>query len=378
MPVGVQLSIPADVPIHDLSSSPGSTLSHHTPNSPDTASSRPPTLDSTLGRPTVHVHRQIHVRRPVYAAESVRSRRTSISSDSTSDSPPHRVIPVGIPIRYSPIGTTNLPTNLPTSFSHPPSISISRSRSPIRRPQYRRPQYRRSPSISISRSQTPIRRPQYRRSPSISINRSQTPIRRLQFHHPEIHTLPHDPNNIPSSYMSGGFYEMQISILEDFRGIGMEHHRADLLKRLDHVIRQLDRGLYFKRLDPAFNEDYLQRTKHQYQYLREILLEANATSDQPYVSFNDHAAPYAHLYPRCTQDLAQHFCGSFSRTLSLTGRIPDTHTLYFIHTLATVSRPPLYTQLSIHVLLIGYNFSLDVDCICTVFCLLTDIGVHEE
>jgi hypothetical protein len=155
---------------------------------------------------------------------------------------------------------------------------------------------------------------------------------------------------------------MQISILEDFRGIGMEHHRADLLQRLDHIIRQLDRGLkFFKRLDRKFDEDYLQRTKHQYQYLREILLEANVTSDQPYVSFNDHAAPYAHLCPRCTQDLARHFCGSFSRTLSLTGRIPGTHTLYFIHTLAAVSRPPLYTQLSIHVLLVGYNFLLDVD-----------------
>jgi hypothetical protein len=100
---------------------------------------------------------------------------------------------------------------------------------------------------------------------------------------------PHIPSNMPSSHSSGGFYEMQISIQQDFGGIEMEHHRADLLKRLDHVIRRLDRGLeHFKQHDPEFDEAYLQRTKHQYQYLREILLEANATS---YVSFNDHAAP---------------------------------------------------------------------------------------
>jgi hypothetical protein len=167
---------------------------------------------------------------------------------------------------------------------------------------------------------------------------------------------------MPSSYFSGGFYEMQISIQKDFRGIGMEQHRADLLQRLDHVIRQLDRGLeHLKKLDQKFDEDYLQRTKHQYQYLRELLLEANITGDQPYVSFNDHAVPSAHSRSGCTQDLVQHFCGSLSRTLSLTGRIPGTHTSYFVHASAVVSRPRPYIQISILVLFVGYNFFLDVD-----------------
>jgi hypothetical protein len=44
-----------------------------------------------------------------------------------------------------------------------------------------------------------------------------------------------------------GLDEMQASIREDFGGIGMGHHREDLIKRLDHVLGQLDLGLeYFK------------------------------------------------------------------------------------------------------------------------------------
>jgi hypothetical protein len=105
----------------------------------------------------------------------------------------------------------------------------------------------------------------------------------------------HIPDNMPSSYLSGGFYEMQISIQEDFGGVGMRHHRADLLQQLDHVIGQLDRGLeYLKQHNPVFNEAYLQRTKHQYQYLREILLEMDTQSEQSYVAFNDHAPPDTH------------------------------------------------------------------------------------
>ena len=40
---------------------------------------------------------------------------------------------------------------------------------------------------------------------------------------------------------SGGLTEMQISIQEDFGGIGMGCHREDLIKRLDHVLGQLNR-----------------------------------------------------------------------------------------------------------------------------------------
>ena len=37
----------------------------------------------------------------------------------------------------------------------------------------------------------------------------------------------------------GGVNEMQVSIQEDFNGIGMVHHREDLIRRLDHTLRQI-------------------------------------------------------------------------------------------------------------------------------------------
>jgi len=45
-------------------------------------------------------------------------------------------------------------------------------------------------------------------------------------------------DSIPDS----GFTEMCASIREDFSGIGMGHHREDLVKRLDHVQGQLDQA----------------------------------------------------------------------------------------------------------------------------------------
>jgi hypothetical protein len=72
-----------------------------------------------------------------------------------------------------------------------------------------------------------------------------------------------------------GFSDMRISIQEDFGGIGMRHHRADLVRHLNHVLRQLDRGLeYLKQHNPEFNEVHLEGMKDQYQNLRGMLLGA--------------------------------------------------------------------------------------------------------
>ena len=77
-----------------------------------------------------------------------------------------------------------------------------------------------------------------------------------------------------------GFCKMCISILEDFSGIGMGHHRADLIQRLDHVLEQLDCGLeHFKQHNPQFGEDVLRIRKVQYQQLRETLLGSEYGSD---------------------------------------------------------------------------------------------------
>ena len=70
-----------------------------------------------------------------------------------------------------------------------------------------------------------------------------------------------------------GSEEICTSIREDFGGIGMGHHRADLIQRLNHVLGQLNRGLgYLKRHNPWLDEDDLQERKDNYRKLRETLL----------------------------------------------------------------------------------------------------------
>ena len=74
-----------------------------------------------------------------------------------------------------------------------------------------------------------------------------------------------------------GLHKMHTSIREDFGRIGMGHHRADLIQRLDHVLGQLDRGLeYFKRHDAGFGEDDLRIRIDRYRKLRKTSLETNA------------------------------------------------------------------------------------------------------
>ena len=76
---------------------------------------------------------------------------------------------------------------------------------------------------------------------------------------------------------SDGFDEMGTCILEDFAAVGMGHHRADLIQRLDHVLGQLDPGL--ESLEQHNLDLYrfnLQTGKDQYQRLKETLLEINA------------------------------------------------------------------------------------------------------
>jgi len=73
-----------------------------------------------------------------------------------------------------------------------------------------------------------------------------------------------------------GFAEMCISIWEDFGGIRMGLHRKVLIKRLDHVLGQLDRGLgYLNRHGLTLDADEIGTAKQQYRKLKEILLEVD-------------------------------------------------------------------------------------------------------
>ena len=63
---------------------------------------------------------------------------------------------------------------------------------------------------------------------------------------------------------------------EDFGGVGMGHHRADLIERLDHILQQLGQGLeYLNQHKPAIDEGDLQIMKRQYGGFKEAFLEAN-------------------------------------------------------------------------------------------------------
>ena len=75
---------------------------------------------------------------------------------------------------------------------------------------------------------------------------------------------------------SGGFAEMQMLIRKEFGGIGMERHREDLIKRLDHVLGRLDLGFeYLREHKPGLSWDHLERTKKQYGELKTTLLEVD-------------------------------------------------------------------------------------------------------
>jgi hypothetical protein len=72
------------------------------------------------------------------------------------------------------------------------------------------------------------------------------------------------------------FDEMQASIVEDLAGIRMQHHRTDLIKRLDQILGELDRGLeHLKQVRPRTKENHVHERKEQYRRLREVLLKVD-------------------------------------------------------------------------------------------------------
>jgi hypothetical protein len=73
-----------------------------------------------------------------------------------------------------------------------------------------------------------------------------------------------------------GFRDICASTREDFGGVRNGHHRADLIRRLDCVLGQLDLGLeHLKQHNPHTTECDIQKMRRQYGELKEILLEAD-------------------------------------------------------------------------------------------------------
>ena len=72
----------------------------------------------------------------------------------------------------------------------------------------------------------------------------------------------------------GAFNEICASIREDFGGVGMDRHRADLIQQLDNVLGQLDRGSeQFKQHNPDHSVFDLQTAKQEYEKLKGVLVE---------------------------------------------------------------------------------------------------------
>ena len=70
--------------------------------------------------------------------------------------------------------------------------------------------------------------------------------------------------------------EMEITIREDFNGIGMRDHRDDLINRLDFVRGELDRGLdHFRQYRPWVGPGFFQMEREKYGRLKDALLAAD-------------------------------------------------------------------------------------------------------
>ena len=75
---------------------------------------------------------------------------------------------------------------------------------------------------------------------------------------------------------SEGIEEMDSSIQLGFGKIEMWRHREDLLRRLGHILDQLDLGLeHMGQHDPGINEGDIQQRKELYRAFREVLLEVD-------------------------------------------------------------------------------------------------------
>jgi len=78
-----------------------------------------------------------------------------------------------------------------------------------------------------------------------------------------------------------GFTEMCTAIREDFGGIGMRCHREVLVKRLNHVLGQLDWGSrYLKQQNPSLGERHIPAAREQYRKLKEVLLEVDKEASE--------------------------------------------------------------------------------------------------
>ena len=124
---------------------------------------------------------------------------------------------------------------------------------------------------------------------------------------------------------SGGFDQMRASVREDFGGIGVGHHREDLLQRLDRILGQLDLGFeHLRQQKPTLEVDDIRWMKEQYGELREILLEVDRQvidPERPDREFPRSAISFSLLTPpdRCGIPLGDRLCDSSPVSIVVSG-----------------------------------------------------------
>ena len=75
------------------------------------------------------------------------------------------------------------------------------------------------------------------------------------------------------------FDKMCTLMHEDLCGVRMVHHRADLIKRLDHILGELDQGLeHLRQHNPYLDMYDIQNRKGQYRVLKKILVKIDIQS----------------------------------------------------------------------------------------------------
>jgi len=129
-----------------------------------------------------------------------------------------------------------------------------------------------------------------------------------------------------------GCAEMQVSIQEDLHGIRLGHHRRALVERLDHVLRQLDRGpQYLKQSKSWISEAGVQLAKERYNQLKYTVLEVDREATEiltrtPFRLVNHFDSLTSVRTARISLDI--HLCASSFVTVAARDSVPNLRTSY--------------------------------------------------
>ena len=129
---------------------------------------------------------------------------------------------------------------------------------------------------------------------------------------------------------NSSFDEMCISIREGFSGIGMGHHRAELIRRLDHVLGELDRGLeHLNKHNPQLGIFGLWKMKRRYGKLKDELAKLERCTSSLMLALLCILTPEIHGIPCNVRARSSLPCHRFAYgTLGLGRNIPPVRLIY--------------------------------------------------